>query len=109
MTGTYVCVDLETTGLEPKRDRIIEIGAVKVRDGVPQEEFSTLVNPQRQLEERIVTLTGIQEEDLKDAPPIEEVLPKFLEFAEELPLLGHAVLFDFSFFKRAAVNLGSPF
>lgn len=109
MTGTYVCVDLETTGLEPKRDRIIEIGAVKVRDGVPQEEFSTLVNPQRQLEERIVTLTGIQEEDLKDAPRIEEVLPKFLEFAEELPLLGHAVLFDFSFLKRAEVNLGYSF
>ena len=59
MINSYVCVDLETTGLNPKLDKIIEIGAVKVRDGKVVDTFSTYVNPGRKLEERIVELTGI--------------------------------------------------
>ena len=107
MTGMmqdYLCLDLETTGLNPKTDKIIEIGAVKVRGGEIAGTFSTFVKPGRALEERVKELTGIAEEDLADAPVIAEVLPGFLEFAEGLPLLGHRVLFDFSFMKRAAAN-----
>lgn len=100
----YICLDLETTGLNPKTDKIIEIGAVKVREGEIVDIFSTFVNPGRQLEERIIELTGICDCDLEGQRRIEEVLPEFLEFAEELPLLGHSVMFDYSFMKRAAVN-----
>lgn len=109
MTNSYVCVDLETTGLNPKRDKIIEIGAVKVVEGVVTERFSTFVNPGRKLEERIVELTGIRDENLYDAPVINEVLPGFMEFLEDYPLLGHSVLFDFSFLKKAAVDMKLPF
>ena len=89
MYDTYVSIDLETTGLNPKRDRIIEIGAIRVEQGQIVEEFSTFVNPGRKLEERITELTGIRDEDLADAPQLDEVFPKLLEFMGELPLLGH--------------------
>ena len=101
---TYVSIDLETTGLNPKTDKIIEIGAVKVIGGEVKETFSCFVHPGRHLEERITELTGITEEDLAGAPGIEEVLPGLLEFLGEYPLLRHSILFDFSFLKKAAVN-----
>ncbi|MBO4981121.1 MAG: 3'-5' exonuclease [Lachnospiraceae bacterium] len=104
MTDTYVCIDLETTGLNPKLDKIIEIGAVKVIQGQAAARYSTYVNPGRKLEERITLLTGIRDEDLSGAPYIEEVLPGVLEFLEDLPLLGHSILFDYSFLKKAAVD-----
>ena len=100
----YICVDLETTGLNPKTEKIIEIGAVKVQNGEITDTFSCFVYPGKKLEQRIADLTGIQDIDLEGQSGIEEVLPKFLTFAEELPLLGHNVLFDYSFLKRAAVN-----
>lgn len=104
MTDSYVCIDLETTGLDPKRDKIIEIGAVKVEQNTIVEEWETFVNPDRKLEERIVELTGICDGQLADAPQMEEVLPKLLSFIGDNILLGHSVLFDYSFVKKAAVN-----
>ena len=104
MYDTYVSIDLETTGLNPKCDRIIEIGAIRVEQGQIVEEFSTFVDPGRKLEERITELTGIRDEDLKDAPQLDEVFPKLLKFMGELPLLGHSILFDYSFLKKAAVD-----
>lgn len=104
MINTYISIDLETTGLNPKLDKIIEIGAVKVVDGKVADRFSTFVNPGRKLEERIIELTGIQDTDLVNAPYIDEVLPAVLDFLEDYPLLGHSVLFDFSFLKKAAVD-----
>lgn len=104
MTDSYVCVDIETTGLNPKRDRIIEIGAVKVVNGMETARFESFVNPGRKLEDRIVELTGICDENLQKAPYIDEILPDFLNFAENFVFLGHSVLFDFSFLKKAAVN-----
>ena len=100
MYDTFVSIDLETTGLNPKRDRIIEIGAIRVEQGQIVEEFSTFVDPGRKLEERITELTGIRDEDLTDAPQLDEVFPKLLEFMGELPLLGHSILFDYSFCKN---------
>lgn len=101
---SYVSIDLETTGLNPKTDRIIEIGAVKVLEGKRTAGFSTLVNPHRKLKPEITELTGIRDEDLTDAPDIEEAISRTFSFLEELPLLGHSVLFDFSFLKKAAVD-----
>ena len=104
MIDSFICLDLETTGLNPKTDKIIEIGAVRIENGMETGTFETFVNPGRLLDERIVELTGITDDDLKDAPLIAEVIPQFIEFTRDLPLLGHSVLFDFSFIKKAAVN-----
>ncbi len=104
MTDSYVCIDLETTGLDPKRDKIIEIGAVRVARDKIIEEWETFVNPGQKLPGRIVELTGIHDEELIGAKPIAELLPELLNFLGENVLLGHCVLFDFSFLKKAAVN-----
>ncbi len=109
MIDTYISIDLETTGLDPKRDRIIEIGAVRVEDGIRTGEFETFINPGRRLEERIVELTGITDEQLNNAPRITEVMPQLLEFMGDAPLLGHHVIFDYSFLKKAAVDQKLPF
>lgn len=101
---SYVCVDLETTGLNPKTDRIIEIGAVRVENGVRTGTFETFVNPGRMLSDSIIELTGITDEQLKNAPEITEILPDLLAFMQDKVLLGHSVLFDYSFMKKAAVN-----
>jgi len=105
----YLCVDLETTGLNPKTDKIIEIGAVKVKNGEIRDTFASFVRPGKTLPQKVTALTGITETYLENAPLIGELLPQFLEFAEQLPLLGHRVLFDYSFLKRAAVNAGRTF
>ena len=100
----FICIDLETTGLNPKRDRIIEIGAVKVRNGQISATFQQLIDPKQQLEERVEILTGISSKELAGQPTIQEVLPALKEFLEEDVLLGHRVLFDYSFLKRAFIN-----
>jgi len=109
MMNSYVAVDLETTGLNPKTDKIMEIGAIKVVDGQVAEEFHTMVHPRRQLEEEIVELTGIGDEMLRDAPGIEEIIGQVVAFCDGFPLLGHRIMFDYSFLKRAAVNAGLEF
>lgn len=101
---SYVAFDIETTGLNPKFDKIIEIGAVRIRDGEVAEIFSSFVNPARSLPERIVELTGIQDSDVKEAPYMEDILDAFLAFLGDDVLLGHNLLFDYSFVKKAAVN-----
>lgn len=104
MTTSYVAVDLETTGIGTKREKITEIGMVKVVDGTVADTYHTLVNPYRPIPERVVELTGITDEMVKDAPGIEEVLPEVLGFCEGFPLLGHQIIFDFGFLTQAAVN-----
>lgn len=104
MLVDYVAMDLETTGLNPRLDKIIEIGAVKVRGGEVVDTFCTYINPAKSIPERITELTGIRNEDVADAPYIEEVLPQFMAFLGEDYLLGHNIIFDYSFVKKAAVN-----
>ena len=105
----YVSLDLETTGLEPKKDRIIEIGAAKIRDGEVQETYSLLVDPRIKIPERITDLTGINDQMVEGQPFVEEAVKGLLEFCEERPLLGHNLMFDYSFVKHSAVNMGMPF
>lgn len=102
----FTAIDVETTGLNPKTEKIIEVGAVKVRNGKIVERFDSLVHPGRRLTERITELTGITDEMLKDAPLPEKVIPEILDFIGGDILLGHSIMFDYSFLKRAAVNLG---
>ena len=99
----YVVFDLETTGLSPFKDEIIEIGAVKVdKDGKILETFTTLVKPSKPVSEFIQNLTGISNEMLVDAPSIYTVLPRFADFAGESILVGHNVTFDIAFVQQKA-------
>lgn len=104
MINSYISIDLETTGLNPKLDKIIEIGAIKIIDGKKVDTFSAYINPGRKLEERITELTGITQKQVDEAEDITQVLPKLLEFLGDFTLLGHRILFDYSFLKKAAVN-----
>lgn len=88
--NSYIALDLETTGLNPKRDKMIEIGAVRVEDGAETGRFHTMLNPRRELEERITELTGIRGDMLENAPDIVDILEEFLAFCGELPLLATA-------------------
>lgn len=109
MIKDYVCVDIETTGTRAKWDRIIEIGAVKVRDGKVEDVFSELINPGVKIPPFITELTGITNGMLEGKPEIERVLPEFVEFAKDDYLLGHNVMFDYGFLKQNAINLNLQF
>ena len=109
MTNSFLSVDLETTGLNPKIDKIIEIGAIKIADGKIIDTYETFVNPKRRLSSQIIKLTGITEKDLENAREPEEVISEFIEFAGDSIFLGHSVLFDYSFLKRIAVNQNYAF
>ena len=104
MIGNYTALDLETTGLNPKYDKIIEVGAVKVRNGEIIDSFQQLVCPGIALPEKITGLTGITQEELLEAKGSETVIPQLLDFLEDDVILGHSVMFDYSFLKKAAVN-----
>ncbi len=104
MITSFVCVDVETTGLNAKEDRVIEIGAVKVVEGKITAKFQSFLQPGRPIGARIEALTGITDEMLCGAPLAKEVMPKFSEFCGELPLLGHNLIFDYAFLKKAMVN-----
>lgn len=95
----YTVVDLETTGLSPRQNRIIEIGAVRVLDGKVQDEFfHTIVNPGEEVSLFILSLTEIPREEIIKAPSIEQVMPDFLEFlGKESIFVAHNARFDFSF------------
>ena len=105
MIGNYTALDLETTGLNPKYDKIIEVGAVKVRNGEIIDRFQQLVCPGIALPEKITGLTGITQEELLEAKGSETVIPQLLDFLEDDVILGHSVMFDYSFLKKAAVMI----
>ncbi|QLY33585.1 DEDD exonuclease domain-containing protein [Nocardia huaxiensis] len=105
---TFVVVDLETTGTSPDGDAITEIGAVKVRGGEVLGEFATLVNPGCAIPPQIVHITGITTAMVMDAPPIESVLPGFLEFAAGAVLVAHNARFDTGFLRAAAARCALP-
>ncbi len=106
LSQEFVAFDLETTGLHAGTDRIIEIGAVVLKDGKEQERFQTFVDPERSLDRRIVDLTGITDEMLVGAPKIEEVLPKFLAFVNGRVLVAHNSKFDTGFIRSECQRLG---
>jgi DNA polymerase-3 subunit epsilon/ATP-dependent DNA helicase DinG len=101
--SSIVALDLETTGLDPRTDTIIEIGAIRFNSRRIEEEFSTLINPQRQIPEFITKLTGISNQMVQNSPLIEEVLPELEDFVGDLPILGHNVKFDVSFLRQHGI------
>lgn len=100
LDDTYVVFDLETTGFSPIKDKIIEIGAVKVEHGEITEKFSTFVNPNIPIPFQITQLTSITDQMVMDAPDIETVLPQFLEFIGDAALVAHNASFDVSFIEQ---------
>ena len=100
----YIAFDIETTGLDPMYDEIIEIGAIKIENGKEIETFNTLIKPEYEIDEFITELTGITNEMLKNAPPIDEVLPKFMTFIKDSIILGHNVNFDINFIYDNLIN-----
>jgi DNA polymerase-3 subunit epsilon/ATP-dependent DNA helicase DinG len=97
---SIVALDLETTGLDHERDAIIEIGARRFDGNRVEDEWTTLVNPGRHIPEFITNLTGISDEMVRQAPRIRDVLDKLAAFIGDLPILGHNIQFDLSFFKK---------
>ena len=106
MINRYVALDIETTGLNPAVDRIIEVGMARVENDCITEKYSTLVYPGISISERITGLTGIHNDDLIGKPRIEDIIGDITTFIGDWPILGHNVIFDFSFLKKAAVNSG---
>lgn len=104
MLDDYVVVDLEMTGLNVKSDRILEVGAARVRKGEVTETFSSLVAPDFQLPTEVVKLTGITDEMARSGGKPKEVLPRFLEFLGGDVLVGQNIIFDYGFLKQWAVN-----
>ncbi len=104
--GEFVVYDLETTGSDPRRDEIVEIGAIRLRNRHEVERFHTLVRPKRSISRGAMAVHGIGWKMLRDAPSIEEVLPKFLDFVGDAPVVGHNVReFDHRILDRVAGKL----
>lgn len=106
----YVVLDLETTGLDPGKDSIIEMGAIKVSNGVQGEKYSQLVNPNISISSFITRLTGIDDQLVAQAPSIERALPQFLDFVSDSHVIGHNVNFDINFvYDKSMKMLHKPF
>lgn len=97
----YVAFDLETTGINYRSNEIIEIGAVKIKDGKLGDEFNVLVKPARPISSEITDITGITNDDTKDSPPIQDVLPSFMDFIGDSVLIAHNIDFDYPFLRDA--------
>ena len=108
LDDSYVVFDLETTGFSPNTCKIIEIGAVKVENGVITERFSEFVNPQVPIPFKIEELTGIRDDMVMGAGTIEDILPRFMEFCKGCVMIAHNAEFDMSFIRKNCMDLDIP-
>jgi DNA polymerase-3 subunit epsilon/ATP-dependent DNA helicase DinG len=106
--ATFVAIDIETTGLDPRRDAIIEIGAVRFRGEKIEDEWSVLVNPQRPVPSFITQLTHITNDMVMNAPLIKSVLPELAVFVDQAAVVGHNIRFDLSFLQRHGILMDNP-
>ena len=102
-----VVIDVETTGLDYTREKIIEFAGVKLVDGKITETFETLVNPHQHIRKSSQAIHGISEEALVDAPEEEEIYPKIFEFIGDSTIVAHNAIFDFSFLNKTSQRLYS--
>lgn len=109
MRKTYISFDLETTGLNEEKDYIIEIGAVKVKDGKVIDRFARFLKPPVSISSTITNLTGITNEMVKNAGDTKETIKDFITFCDGYVLLGHNIQFDYKFMKTYAVHYGFSF
>lgn len=105
----YIAIDLETTGIRLSKDKIIEVGLLKVKDLHIIDTFSCVINPDMQVDDKILELTKISKNELENAKRIHEVINHIVDFCEEYVLLGHNTIFDYSFVKKEANRAGLEF
>lgn len=105
----YIAIDLETTGIRLSKDKIIEVGLLKVKDSHIIDTFSCVINPDMQVDDKILELTKISKNELENAKRIHEVINHIVDFCEEYVLLGHNTIFDYSFIKKEANRAGLEF
>ena len=102
---SIVALDIETTGLDLQKDAITEIGAVRFNGNRVEDEWTTLVNPNRPIPTMITNLTGISNEMVRNAPPLNSIIRELADFVGNAPVLGHSVRFDLSFLQRSNILL----
>lgn len=102
----FISLDIETTGLDPNQNAIIEVAALKVLNGKVFEKFDTLVNPEIKIPKKITDITGITNEMVKDSPTIRQVMPQLISFLEDYPLIAHNSDFDINFLEANAERCG---
>ena len=105
----YIAIDLETTGIRLSKDKIIEVGLLKVKDSHIIDTFSCVINPDMQVDDKILELTKISKNELENAKRIHEVINHIVDFCEDYVLLGHNTIFDYSFVKKEANRAGLEF
>lgn len=103
----YISLDIETTGLSPERDSIIEIGAVKFDEKGVHEKYKTFIHYDEPIPELVTHITGITNEDLEGAPSLEQIADSLYEFVGDLPILGHNINFDMDFLKAKGFNFSN--
>ena len=104
-----IVLDVETTGLDYTKERMIEFAAIRLENGKMKERYETLINPQQHIRKSSIAVHGITEDDVKDAPTEEEVMPKILEFIGDYPIVAHNAIFDYSFINEASIRTtGKP-
>ncbi len=103
---TYCVLDLETTGFSFRTEKITEIGIMKIKNGEVLDEFSCFVNPEKPIPQRVVEVTNITDDMVKDAETIDKVFPKMMEFIGDSVLVAHNADFDIGFLKHNATELG---
>jgi DNA polymerase-3 subunit alpha (Gram-positive type) len=106
---TYCVLDLETTGLSAKTEKITEIGIMKIQNGEVVDEFCEFVNPEKPIPKRVQEVTNITDEMVANSPTIDVLFPKVLDFIKDSVLVAHNASFDIGFLKNVAKNLGYEF
>ena len=109
--NTFVAIDVETTGTDISKDRIIELSACKYKDGKLLETYSHLINPQKKLTPFIIKLTGITDDDLENKPVFSMISESFVDFIDNMPLVCHNIEFDINFYdiiKDITLNRSNP-
>ena len=106
--NNYTVIDLEMTGLHPKSDKVIEIGAIKVKNGKIIDTYAMMVNPMMVIPQRIIELTGITNEEVSRGEDMDVAMAGLLKFIDGEELVGQNITFDYSFIKQWAINKRIP-
>lgn len=104
-----IVLDVETTGLDYTKERMVEFAAIRLENGKMKDRFETLINPEQHIRKSSIAVHGITEEDVKDAPTEKEVMPMILDFIGDYPIVAHNAVFDYSFINEASIRqTGNP-